>query len=230
MTELELQRIVDGELTGGERARCLSQLNEQSPLWRTLALSLLADQDLRRCFQQSGPHRKSRTLQTIVAPATNSQSVHTARWSLAMAASLLAIIVGGFGWLQIGGWKMDAPASSPVVTNGAVESSIVPESTAIVGDDSEEPTLVNWQPSGKMRLSASDESQEPVELPVYEVDQLSPQAIISQQVAELESLTEQYHKLGWRAGLDTHVYEGQLEDGRKLFIPVNVMHLEPISY
>ncbi len=66
MTELELQQIVDGEMASDQRAKCLKQLDPQSPQWRTLALSLLADQDLRRCFQ---------SVQADVAPSFVTASI-----------------------------------------------------------------------------------------------------------------------------------------------------------
>ncbi len=104
MTELELQRIVDGEMTGAERARCLTQLDEQSPHWRSLALSLLADQDLRRCFQPVEPD----VMRSTVATVSHGRTPYPAHWPLALAASLLAIVVGGAWWLR--GQPSNSPA------------------------------------------------------------------------------------------------------------------------
>ncbi len=74
MTELELQRIVDGEMTSAERARCLKQLDDQSPQWRTLALGLLADQDLRRYFRPV----EAEVSRLDVATASSRKMTHTA--------------------------------------------------------------------------------------------------------------------------------------------------------
>ncbi len=225
MTELELQRIVDGELTSADRAKLLGQLDERSPLWRTLALSLLADQDLRRCFQLSEPN----TLLLTTENQSPARSARQAYWPFVLAASVLIAIVGGVWWRS--GFE-PATGLQPVAT-AAIDNRPTPKSIEkSIADpaDFSQSQLVNWRPTGKMMLSAPGKSKSSVELPVYEVQQISPQAIVNQQVAKLETLTEQFQKQGWRTGLNTRVYEGRLEDGRKLFIPVNVMHLEPLSY
>ena len=227
MTELELQRIVDGEMTSADRACCLKQLDDQSPQWRSLALGLLADQDLRRCFQTA----EAGVSQVNVATASTSQATYPARWTMALAASLLIAVAGGAWWLRGELSNSDSASKDQLAATEAKVIGPEPElQVSPVVEEPPQPKLVSWQPTGKMMLSAPGESETPVELPVYEVEQLSPQAIANQQLVELKTLTEQFSKQGWRTGLDTHVYEGQLEDGRKLYIPVNVMHLEPISY
>ncbi len=140
MNELELQRLVDGELTFEDRRRVLSQLDQESSQWKTLALALMEDREFDRVIREVAVSSIPQEPSEITAEGVSKERVWWsgseafASWlrpgtPLMLAASLL-LGIGFFGgnWLA-SRWeatgRMVVPSTGTVVSqsnSNAMES------------------------------------------------------------------------------------------------------------
>lgn len=237
MNELELQRLVDGEGNDQWRASLLTSLGEDASQWRELAMRLLEDQRLKKHFRSA-----ERSAPVVTVAKETSQRTSKRDWSMgAFAASLLFLMVGSSAYYKSLHPSSEA-TSSVGATGGESLASIdaqkktgLPDSIfgqeSIQADifpvDAAPPSPV---PAGRVQWLASSGSDEVLETPVYAVSQVAPEMLLGEQAKRLLRANSQLNRQGWNANFDTKIFEGQMEDGRRMIVPVNVVRVEPLGY
>jgi len=237
MNELELQRLVDGEGDDQWRASLLTSLGEDASQWRELAMRLLEDQRLKKHFRSAG-----RSTPFVTVAKETPQRTGKRDWSMgAFAASLLFLMVGSSAYykslhpssetisnMRATGWE-------PLASMETKKKTGLPDS--IDGQESIQAELVPVDPAppspvpaGRVQWLASAGSDEVMETPVYAVSQVAPEMLVGEQAKRLLRANSQLNRQGWNANFDTKIYEGQMEDGRRMIFPVNVVRVEPLGY
>ncbi|NIL98401.1 MAG: hypothetical protein GTO62_15045, partial [Planctomycetales bacterium] len=111
--ELQIQRLVDGELDPEQRAELLRKLDADAQAWRDVALAFVEDQSYRSQYRAVGAG------QWPTSPVARRES-YPGKFNvriLAMAAAVLIALLVGFG-LGDRLTRIPAPTGESVATSG----------------------------------------------------------------------------------------------------------------
>jgi hypothetical protein len=65
------------------------------------------------------------------------------------------------------------------------------------------------------------------EIPVYDVNQVDPALVYAKRAYEIEKAKEQLRRNGYDVDLQHNYLTGQLQDGRKVVVPIQEVGLRP---
>lgn len=242
ITEQQIQAIVDGECSHELRATLLRQMDSEPATWRTLALSLLEEQEWARqlSVQAKVDATSSRDSQASADPelmphdlAANSKSVQR--------VVKLAGKTDGSGTLSSPPW-LSVLAASLLLGLGFYGGSFLPHFGSLNSKATEGGTVaVSEKPSGidptdliakgdtdsKMRMLVSGPNSETAEIPIYDLNAMDHDVFLAKQAYEVARLNQQLRKEGFELDVRPEYYTGKLHDGRKLIVPVKHIGLKP---
>ena len=236
--ELQLGRLVDGELTGDAYRAFLGSLDEAPQGWRRCALAFLEEQALRRELGQE-------LAEPVVAPAAAVETSHQSRFPwLALAAAVL--VAFALGVVLRGGWQT-GPAADPLDQIAALPETETPPQTDPT------PQLAESNPPAAQELvqepvqeqaapSAADddpaltvvvgegEREQSFRLPVSEVDQLEEDWYDQQQWAFTSQAQQDLAAQGYQGSSRQSFVPIDLGDGRQMILPVEEVMIQPVAY
>ncbi len=243
--QLQIDRLVDGELSPADSRALLKTLEENPSQWRALALAFVESQAFSADFADlASPANHAAGFSadakvTAIRPAAARSLWSNAALVTAMAASfLLAFTLSAAAYWGLRGVQGVAP----------------PEMVAQPADDLPEkrPRLAEDKPRNKSNLDTPvpnkitpatdvqsdsltlivDQTGDRVELPVYNTSRLSIDEI-QQQWAQVSTVRpELVRKLeaeGHAVTLRTHLRQVWLEDGQLLVVPIEELEVTPVS-
>jgi hypothetical protein len=225
MSPLELQRLVDGQVSHAQRAQWLQDLAPQDPQWRTLSLLLLEDQALAKEISGS-PMTKTLAPVPVAstdAPSDKSNLLSTSNsnskdrkhlWSTLLACSALFIIGLYSGYLGRYLTTNPNPVSTQPATNSIAESN---------------PSLKSLPYDSPLRVRVESPSAMPIEIPLVDAREIDPQWIIANNSLEIAKLNQQLKRRGYEMDAKPKIYSGALQDGRRFVVPVHDVSLKPFG-
>ncbi len=234
MDEIELQKLIDGELDRSQQKQLLCQLDRESSQWRVVALALLEEQEFRRELG-SGTSKINDTLTTLAqsnsddelksSPPKSIPSIGNNKvqhWlPMALAASLL-IGIGSIG----GNWLASQfDSNPPTKVDGA------PSSVAISERKTSDPAELNYallKPVGQLSFSsdgAANTNVTPVQLPIYEAAPDQINQMLQMQQRQMQALNEQLRRQGFELDWRPEMLESRLPDGRAVIVPVQQINV-----
>jgi hypothetical protein len=227
MSPLELQRLVDGQVSHAQRAQWLQDLAPQDPQWRTLSLLLLEDQALAKEISGSpmtkilapvpvastdAPSDKSNRLSNRLSKSNSKDWKHL--WSTLLACSALFIIGLYSGYLGRYLTTNPNPVSTQPVTNSIAESN---------------QSLKSLPYDSPLRVRVESPSGMPIEIPLVDAREIDPQWIIANNSLEIAKLNQQLKRRGYEMDAKPKIYSGALQDGRRFVVPVHDVSLKPFG-
>ncbi len=246
MTPVDIQKIVDGECTHGERAALLSSVGNDVATWRALALAALeeqhwsreisialVDRSIQACADSDS--NADETSHTISSPSIVSLSEYRSgtkrvfRWGhglSALAAGFL-FLVGLYG----GSWmRQNQPAGS-----GAANSSLAinetPKNATPVSASSNSiqdfGSRYRRDSNSAMTMLVSGPNETSSEIPLMNASDIDPSFMLSNEAYTLAKLKQQFRQQGFEADVQPQFYSGRLRDGRQIVVPVHNVSLRP---
>ena len=242
MNPLDLQRIVDGELSHELRAELLRSLGPDSLQWQELALLLLEDQELSKQIRSEPPldpiSLVRASLESDVLRTTHSKKSSLGYRLLAVCAIFSVGLGSGF-W-----FKTIAPESASTSQASSLTKSELP--TAIPSDSNRDRTedlaggsavaqLVDSIPSSgasfdyvsPWRVRVENASDRAIEIPLVDAREIDPQLILANNALEIAKLNQQLKRRGYELEAKPTMYSGALEDGRRIMVPIHNVSLRP---
>jgi hypothetical protein len=250
MSPIEFQRLVDGELNHDQRAEMLRGFGEDVRAWRSLALSLLEEQQWSREIattskpSSTSPLTERASIETALSlgfetphdveidsssqlpnsgTGIGSVSVSPNRtplswnWMSALAASLLfAFGLFGGSWMR-SRQEFPRPSAGPSIT------ATNPEKDGKIQLASES----NGQLDSPTRLRYSDIDQQSHEIPLVDSREFNPQIVMAKEAYDAARLRQQFKRRGYHVDVQPEYYTGNLDDGRKVIVPVQNVSLKP---
>ncbi|MFN9345949.1 MAG: hypothetical protein ACK6DQ_05085 [Planctomycetota bacterium] len=212
MNALELQRLVDGQLTHHQRADLLGSLKTDDPQWRELALRLLEEQQWSKeiCLDpQTIPNEiqaESDSAKSIVK--RNDFKENTKRrtniyWN-ALLASCTLFAIGLYA-----GYQFRYHVKYPSAVAPLADSS----------------NSIEYASPFKVRVESP--STTPIEIPLLDARDIDPKLIFANNSYEIAKLNQQLKRKGYELDIKPTVYSGSLQDGRKFVVPVHDVSLKP---
>jgi len=247
ITQEQIQAIVDGECSHEMRALLLRQMDSEPSTWRSLALSLLEEQEWARQVlaianrkttsyrdvgstgdRESTPinsqvdFASSQPLVKLAERPVDSVTATSASWLSVLAASLLLGLgfYGGSYLPRFGGLDSNATDQETL----AVSEN--PENKARL-DISAEDISAEDKSNTNMRMLVSGPNSEMAEIPIYDLNSMDHDVFVAKQAYEVARLNQRLRKEGFELDVRPEYYTGKLHDGRNLIVPVKQVGLKP---
>jgi len=241
ITKEQIQVMVDGECSHEMRAALLRQMDSEPSTWRTLALSLLEEQEwarqvsvlpnrntssyrsigpasdceLARCDSQIDSGSALTLVKRTEKPSDNATSFN-APWLSVLAASVLLGLgfYGGSYSPRFGGLDSNATNQETVAVS---ENPVSSNGLRFTQDSS----------NTNMRMLVSGPNSERAEIPIYDLNAMDHDVFVAKQAYEVARLNQRLRKEGFELDVKPEYYTGKLHDGRKLIVPVKQVGLKP---
>lgn len=227
---IRLQALVDGECSAAERRRLLNQIDNSPEQWRELALALLEEQTFRNEIrlmrhEASNPMRSESTSASLTSLAgiteTNNGRVKKHWYTGPVLAACLMLSVG----VAIGRFVMRGDISSVPWGSNAGGLLVGDRTTQSNSDNTRGLTQEEYErtlPVADLRGSGNR-----YEIPVYDVNQVDPALVYAKRAYEIEKAKDQLRRNGYELDLQNNYFTGQLQDGRKVIVPIQEVGLRP---
>jgi anti-sigma factor RsiW len=225
----QLDRLVDGELSEPQRREVLSGLDREPEAWRRCALAFLEGQSLRAAMRSMLSTASDQALSSRPTPSSARRPAWLARHAtlLATAASFtLALVVSSIVWPILLSSQGTTSPLAQVVSNGQP----APAGTNLAATAQQ--TVRPNSPWRLVTVSVPDGPQgkpEPIQLPVVEEDAANsawlrqlPQALPPQVLQALQ-------QSGRRVQQSRQLLPFPLEDGRRLVVPVDQVEIHYVG-
>lgn len=230
-SQLQIERLVDGELPFEEEAKLLEAFEEQPAGWKQLALAFLEDRTFRAslaandaCSSRSVPVSTSAMMTTLKSPdkVTRSWNTNTVRIFAACAVLLAAFF---FGRYSANASRVATP--EPIVTDSNPSPDSQQRENNIPDASNELPPPIEFI---SLNVGNAGEDVETVDVPLLSWDQVAASAE-AEQMNELPSLIPaELRELLARRGQTVReyidYYEFELPDGRVGVIPVSSVEIQ----
>lgn len=207
--EVQLDRLVDGELDNVEYRALLSSLETEPDGWRRCAMAFLEAQALRGELRIVRDECCAPPAKPAITPVAKQVTpAHWRRWAmpLSVAASFLLA-------LPLGAWLFQPPNDSPSVVTAKY-----PDVSPVV--DRQTP-----QPLGNLRLSTE---QGNIDVPYYNLKDGAP--YLTQEPAAIPpSLVSKLREQGHCVEHSSGVVPIEMEDGAQVWVPVEDYRITPVS-
>jgi hypothetical protein len=236
LSDVQLDRLVDGELDEREYRAILASLDKEPGAWKRCALAFLEAQALRREFQLLCTPGRVQPVRP--APALRRYRVwsHVAAMVLTSAATLLV----AFGWMQP---KQSLDREVPRFANRPVRNEttepVVMEPAAMSQGAHSAPTLVSAAqphssqiaPLGNIKFieGGDADSRREIELPVFSVDQQTAATLLESEAPVPWEIERALRNLGYEVRRDRRwapVAAGEHE----VFVPLEQVEIKPIAH
>ena len=208
MNELELQRLVDGELSQAEQQNLLRRLDESPGDWRTVALAFVEQQVFadasRELLAESAMPARVAMRAELKSPRT--------LWPTVVAAVALGI---GLGLLSGGLMTSLRPGSSDAVVDA--DNPI---------DQSDQATDAVLEPVPVMSLEFANAGREDDawSIPVYDPKDVNDDYWNVENIVPPE-VRSAFSKEGYRVDHHREFYSIPLDDGRRVAVPVDTVQV-----
>ncbi len=212
MNALELQRLVDGQLTHHQRADLLGSLKTDDPQWRELALRLLEEQQWSKdiCLApHTIPNEKqsaSESAKCIVQRTDfkeNTKRGTKISWNALLACCTL-FAIGLYAGYQVRYYVKNPSAQAPLADySNSIEY------------------------ASPLKVRVESPSNTPIDIPLLDARDIDPQVIFANNSLEIAKLNQQLKRKGYQVDIKPTVYSGSLEDGRKFVVPIHDLSLRP---
>ncbi len=226
MNPLDLQRIVDGELSHELRCELLRALGPDSSQWQELALLLLEDQELSKQILREPPiapkHIVRASLESDALPSTRSKKSSLGYRLLAVCAIFTVGLGSGLG---SGFWfKAIAPEAASTSQASSLTKSDMPSAFP---SDPNRASGASFDYVSPWRVRVENASDRAIEIPLVDAREIDPQLILANNALEIAKLNQQLKRRGYELEAKPTMYSGALEDGRRIMVPINNVSLRP---
>jgi len=228
----QLDRLVDGELSGDEYRELLEALDKEPDGWRRCAMAFLESQAWR---QELGGLQVEERASSAEAPDTvtrdragNLSKQQLAGLLLAMAASFVVAFVGGTWWRV--GKSSTAELDLPVVTRTADES----PPTAVVDKQRQAPEderASSHLPAEHLTfiVDHGNGESDQFELPIYEANDSVARQLLQDSPSLPADVEQAIRDSGFQVKRLRQWTPVRLRDGRRAIFPIDRLDITPVS-
>ena len=242
MNPLDLQRIVDGELSHELRSELLRSLEPDSLQWQELALLLLEDQELSKQIRSEPPIEPlslvRASLESDVLRTTRSKKSSLGYRLLAVCAIFSVGLGSGFWFKAIAPesastsqasslTKSELPTSIPNDSNRNRIEDFAGDSTVAQLVDSIPSSGASFEYVSPWRVRVENASDRAIEIPLVDAREIDPHLILANNALEIAKLNQQLKRRGYELEAKPTMYSGALEDGRRIMVPIHNVSLRP---
>jgi hypothetical protein len=242
LTDAQLDRLVDGELTDHEYRQVLASLGDEPGGWRRCALAFIEAQALGRelgeLAELAGPRENTR-------PAPAGSSPENPRWPLWLAMAGSFLLAFTLGILLSGGWpgvapRVDRPAR---IAGTASEENRAGDFAAAAPAEPEPSPAINQRgpafdederphmPEGVMTFVFEGDGNEMrrVELPYYRYDDRQAAQIALEGPQLPPELVRALRRMGHDLRQRRQLLPVDLEDGSRVVFPMDEVEIVPVG-
>ena len=228
----QLDRLVDGELSGDEYREFLATLDKEPDGWRRCAMAFLEDQAWGQEFGELRGEALSSRQEVSSKNVGHSVSNWSARQlvalTLAMAASFAVAFASGVWWH--GGDSSNPDAAAPMVVQQHSDSREIAldEERPRLAKDESTPGSVPTEYLTFV-VDRGNGQTERFELPVYNANDSVARQLLQNMPSMPADVERAIRDAGYRVKSQRHWAPVTLRDGRRAFFPVDQIDITPVS-
>lgn len=218
--ELQLQRLVDGQLDLKQTQAMLRCAEQEPELWREMAVAFVEDQIWRNeisadTLAELANQEKPTSLKSTKAPESDSPSAPGIKFWLALAAAVVLGVWLGKVWTP-------QDTNNTVNTNSIASHNSSPDSVSPQDDLSNIPErqLVNFEPAHHLSMGDAGE------VPLYTLEQAQQMGLLKEQSLPQDTVN-QLRDRGYQLEQNTQYISGRAQDGRRILVPVRSVRFNP---
>lgn len=226
----QIERLVDGELSGEERRAVLMALDHERDGWRQLALAFLESQALRDSLRGRS---KATTGPISIAPVVT-RSARQPRWS---SSSIVAVVASAAMMFGLGRLSTSSMQQASHETAPSAPVTYQPSTTSPVEDAQNEVLVADADSSVQqqqtLRLELGDGQGGPmqaVEVPMLESTDIRPEDLLAGPPVIPANVQRTLLRSGKRVYEQRQLYEVTLEDGRHGVMPISNVVVEDAGW
>lgn len=238
--ELQLQRLVDGQLDRGQVQQLLAKAQRQPELWQQIALAFVEDQIWQAEIGDRFLETADPTSASILANSPAAKSNQTSQSSMGRVKLLLSLAAATLIGLWLGNYLGDYQKATPG-----------PEDISVLVDDEDlDPTPdpldsnheqrlannepVDFDPFDKNRVAAFKPVQhlsidDVGQIPLYTLADANKMGITSTEPEFPKELVEEYQRQGYKLHGNTQFISGRNSLGQLVIVPVRSISLNPVN-
>jgi hypothetical protein len=245
LLQRDFDRVVDGEATDAERRSLLLQLDHLADGWKRLATSFLEAQAWKQslksvpCANPLDPHGTTRSARRVNhsdrQPVRSVPVGDPRRFSFAslqphLRSLALILLAGAFGWLLNDSMPRPGPEPRGIVNNN---TSFRPDVDADRGPATPQSDLhfVGREPRvvGNLSWLLANTGREQVhlELPIVENAEIDAEWLLKQPSCISDDMRASLRLRGQEVDVERGLLETELDDGRRVVIPVERFRVRP---
>ena len=232
--QIEIDRLVDGELDDESRRQLLSTLDTRPNGWRQLGLAFVEAQTLQSELRdwaesETAAHAANCTTGRVAGalPGESSQKVSGVVFALAMAASFLVAFVAALWWR--GPQEPAGAGFRQAASSGAADAVTRRQSLTVAQDAVEEIVsdhVEPWHSNTSVADTTGDDTQRPIEVPVFAVGSAGDNWQTEIGSALPRHVVESLQRTGYRIKSQKDFHTIKLPDGRRVVIPVEQVEVQ----
>lgn len=226
--DLEIDRLVDGELPDDRRRALLLRFEREPEGWRRCALAFLEAQSLRDILNPEATSAGLRSPGEPPVVAARRREWNPIVQRVGTAALVLAAFVSGW---RVRGERPDLPVvasgtSSPAVSDPPVAPpTTTPATEPGIGDEAPvEPEAASntLRVAGTIRMQVEqDGRRQDLEIPVIEGTDEQLQQLVAQRSSLSENMRRELQRRGHKIETHRQLLAVNLSDGRQIIVPID---------
>lgn len=218
VSELELQRLVDGELSQAAQQDLLRRLDESPGGWRAVALAFVEQHVFADASQELAEERLP-PKPAAAQPELRARRIH---WPTVAAAVALGIGLGLFG----GGLVPPHPSGAPETIVDADPEAVNPGGTIDEPEATEatQQQVVEPVPVMSLEFASSDSAEEVWTIPVYDPGDMSEDYWNVEDIVPPE-VRSVFSREGYLLDHHREFYSVPLDDGSRVAVPVDTVQV-----
>ena len=227
----QLDRLVDGELSEPQRRELLSGLDREPEGWRRCALAFLEGQSWREAMRSMAGAASGQMLTSNPAPSPVRRPSWLTRHTtlLATAASFtVALVVSSIVWPML--YQVNAPAVqlAGVAGNGRTDQ---PANGLPAAAPWQGPAVASHAPWRMVTVSVPGPqgTSQPIQVPAVEQDGWNGALLGKSPQALPPALLQAFEQSGRRVQQSRQLLSVPLEDGRRLVLPVDQFEIHYVG-
>lgn len=208
--DLSIQRLVDGQLNRDQTRQLLQTAQTQPELWREIAVAYVEDQIFASQSRQFAHQELGVPRKALPRAARRSWSPAASRWGVHLSTAAMLLVAIGLGFL-LGRNELMPPAGRSASDSPNRMAQSPPSSS-----------------TSPYVLQLVDNQGVPIPEAAYPVFTEEEAQRLGYRRKPLEippSLQNQFRKAGWELEPETKIVEYELDDGRRLALPLRNIKL-----
>lgn len=217
--ELQLQRLVDGQLDLKQTQKMLQRADLEPELWREMAAAFVENQIWQSAVIADSSTETTNQDEPILLRSDGSSGSNLSTPGIKFWLALAAAVVAGI-WLG----RASFPNGTTIDdgSRSIASHQNTPESDSLSNPTSDRPEqrLVSYEPAHHLSMGEAGE------VPLYTLEQAQELGLLKEQSLPQETVN-QLRKRGYQLEQNTQYISGKAQDGRRILVPVRSVRFIP---
>ena len=236
MNELQLQRLIDGELNDADQREFLTQLDQKNDTaaWRTLALGFVEDRLFHNALAGEAPSPPTSSIGPHRRDSLLSNQKPFSAWSvLTLCIGVVAgvLLMQSFSHQGFTGIAQTSENENETIPQHSGAETVAPNVPQVVAMDAQKQRAPEMHfPKPAMHLQWKTNEDQSVSLPVYSPEQYAEASRLQQLRPFPKQWQKELESRGYKVQRKPRIYRFPMDDGREILVPTESVQVRYAVY